>query len=66
MNHRKTYNDALVKRANQITVKLKEKLIKGGVVSDKILQAVIDKYTKDFREPIFESKMDEILSTKEF
>lgn len=49
-----------------ITVRLKEKLLKGGVTSDKIVSAVIDKYTKDFREPIYESKQDELLGTIEY
>jgi hypothetical protein len=45
---------------------MKEKLIKAGIVEDKIVSAVVDTYTKDLKVKEYPWKADKLISTTKF
>jgi len=45
---------------------LREKLVKAGINTEKVVTAVVDTYTKSLKEKEYSSKADQILSSTEF
>lgn len=45
---------------------LREKLVRAGIDTEKVVTAVVDQYTKSLREKEYSSKAEDILSTIKF